>query len=213
MKREFLINLIFLVSINLLIKPFYIFGIDRGVQNLVGPEIFGLYWALFNFVYLFQVINDLGVQNFSNTFISQNRARAGKYFGPIGMLKIMASAIFTVIVLLFAFLLGYGEYIWPFLVPLIINQVLVTFIFFLRANVAGLGFYRIDSISSVLDKGLMILFCGFLMWGPLEFTFDILHFIYCQTATLLLTLSFYCWSCRNACIIFRCPGTGHLFSS
>jgi O-antigen/teichoic acid export membrane protein len=190
MKREFLVNLIFLVTINLLIKPFYIFGIDRGVQNLVGPEEFGLYWALFNFVYLFQVINDLGIQNFSNTFISQNRGRAGKYFGHIGMLKIMASAVFTIVVIVFALILGYKDQIWPFIIPLIVNQVLVTFVFFLRANVAGLGHYRLDSVSSVLDKALMILFCGFLLWGPMTIDFTILLFIYCQTASLLLTMIF-----------------------
>ena len=33
MNREFLLNILFLVLINLLIKPFFIFGIDLTVQN------------------------------------------------------------------------------------------------------------------------------------------------------------------------------------
>jgi len=42
MKREFSTNLILLVAINLVVKPLYIFGIDRTVQNEVGTEVYGL---------------------------------------------------------------------------------------------------------------------------------------------------------------------------
>ncbi len=70
MKREFFINIILLVGINLLIKPIYIFGIDRVVQNAVGKEAFGLYFAVFNFTFLLQIINDFGIHTFNNKHIS-----------------------------------------------------------------------------------------------------------------------------------------------
>ena len=187
MRREFLINIVFLVTINLLIKPFYIFGIDRGVQNEVGPESFGLYWALFNFVYLFQVINDLGLQNFSATYISQNRARSTKYFGHIASVKLLASIVFSVLVTIVARIIGYGELLWPLLSFLIFNQILISLISFLRANMAGLGNYRLDSFSSILDRSFMILICGILLWG-VDIDFEIMHFVLAQTVSLSFTV-------------------------
>ena len=38
MNREFILNILLLVFINLLIKPFFIFGIDLTVQNRVGED-------------------------------------------------------------------------------------------------------------------------------------------------------------------------------
>ena len=49
MNREFLINALFLVLVNLLIKPFYVFGIERVIQDRVGAETYGLYATLFSF--------------------------------------------------------------------------------------------------------------------------------------------------------------------
>lgn len=49
MKKKFVTNLAFLIGVNLLIKPFWIFGIDRTVQNSVGAVDYGIYYALFNF--------------------------------------------------------------------------------------------------------------------------------------------------------------------
>jgi hypothetical protein len=79
MKKEFLFNLILLVGINLLIKPFYAFGIDLQVQNRVGLSEYGLYFALFNFSFLFQILTDLGIQQYNSRFIAQNPALASKY--------------------------------------------------------------------------------------------------------------------------------------
>ena len=47
-QKKFVTNLALLLFLNLLIKPFWILGIDREVQNLVGEKEYGLYFALFN---------------------------------------------------------------------------------------------------------------------------------------------------------------------
>ena len=38
-----------LVLLNAIVKPFWIFAIDRQVQNVVGFEAYGVYFSLFNF--------------------------------------------------------------------------------------------------------------------------------------------------------------------
>jgi O-antigen/teichoic acid export membrane protein len=72
MNREFVLNVLFVLFINVLIKPIFIFGIDRTVQNTVGAETYGLYFALLNLTYLFQIINDFGIQNFNSRNLSQH---------------------------------------------------------------------------------------------------------------------------------------------
>ena len=49
MKAKFIWNLLLVVILNLLIKPFYILGIDAEVINRVGASVYGNYFALINF--------------------------------------------------------------------------------------------------------------------------------------------------------------------
>lgn len=189
MNREFLINIFFLLFINLLIKPFFIFGIDRTVQNLVGTETYGMYFSLLSFTYLLQIVNDFGIQNFNSRNISRHGHLLEKYFPNILVLKGMLGLVYLLLTFIVAMTLYHGEIAYyHLLLMLALNQILTSLIFFLRSNISGLGMYRIDSFISVLDKLLMILICGILLWvEPFRSHFRIEWFILAQTATLLLT--------------------------
>lgn len=187
--REFIFNIFLLLFINLLIKPFFIFGIDLTVQNRVGPD-YGLYFALLNLAYVFQILNDFGLQNFNNRNISQHPHLLPKYFPNFLALKLLLSTAYVIITLIAAFFVfGYGVRELPLLLILLVNQVLVQLIFFLRSNVSGLGYYRIDSILSALDKLLMLFTCGALLWAnPLPIPFTIETFALAQTFALAMTV-------------------------
>jgi O-antigen/teichoic acid export membrane protein len=188
MKREFLVNLIFLFAINLVIKPLYIFGIDRSVQNTVG-DVYGIYFALLSFTYLFQMINDMGLQNFTARQLSIYPDQLDRYFGATLRLKVLLALIFGLLVMSTAWLLGYNAYYKELLLWLILIQIFTSGILYLRANLAGLGFYRLDSFLSVFDKLLMILIVGTLFLLP-EFkaAFRIEWFLYAQIASLSASL-------------------------
>ena len=188
MKKEFLFNLVLLVGINLLIKPFYAFGIDLQVQNRVGLEAYGLYFALFNFSFLFQIVTDLGIQQYNSRLISQNQALAGKYLPHFLSLKACLSILFFVISILAAALLGYADSThFPLLLALLLNQIFITLIFYLRSNLSALQFYRIDSILSAADKLILIAIMAFLLWGPYSKQLNIYIFAYAQSLAFLLT--------------------------
>ncbi len=188
MNREFLLNILFLIAINLLIKPFFIFGIDRTVQNTVGAEVYGIYFVLLNFTYLFQIINDFGIQNFNNRNISQHNQLLDKYFPNILILKTLLAFAYLLLIFAFGYWAGYSKLYFDLLLFIAINQILVSFVFYLRSNISGLAMYRIDSLISSLDKLLMILICSFLLWAPLfAGRFQIEWFVYAQTLSLLLT--------------------------
>ena len=187
MNREFFINIIFLVSINLLIKPFFIFGIDRTVQNTVGAETYGIYFALLNFTYLLQIINDFGINSFNNRNISRHNQLLDKYFPNVLIVKGLLGVFYLIITFGIAWFSGYGIY-FHLLFFIALNQLLVSFIFYLRSNISGLAMYRIDSVLSTLDKLLMIIICSVLLWvSPFSEHFKIEYFIYAQTVSLGLT--------------------------
>lgn len=186
MKREFFLNILLLVFINLLIKPLFIFGIDLGVQNRLGAQ-YGLYFALLNLAYLTQIINDFGVQNFNNRHISQNPHLLSKYFPNLLAIKALLSTTYVLFTFLLGWLvLGYDRNMLPLLAVLLVNQVLVQFILFLRSNISGLGHYRLDSVLSSLDKLLMLLTCGLLLWGHV-LPLTLMSYALSQTLALAVT--------------------------
>lgn len=185
MNREFFLNLVFLISINLIIKPFYVFGIDLKVYNLV--ENYSLYFALLNFSYIFQIFSDLGIQQYNNRNIAQHDYLFDKYFAHILGLKGGLSILFLFLSLSTAFILGYGLHELYLLIFLLFNQIFITFTFFFRSNISALQNYRLDSLLSILDKVLMIVICIPLLWGPWVHLFKIEWFVYAQTAAFGLT--------------------------
>src|SRR3954468_9443905 len=107
MKKKFITNLAFLLSLNLLVKPFWIFGIDRTVQNVLGASEYGIYSALFNFSFLFNILLDLGITNFNNRNISQNQQLLAKHLSGIIFLRIALAVIFFTVSICFAWVIGY----------------------------------------------------------------------------------------------------------
>lgn len=168
MNREFLVNISFLLTINLLIKPFYIFGIDRTIQNRVGESDYGLYATLLDFSFLFYILNDIGTQHFNSRTIAQHNFLVDKYLPNLLSLKIVLSMLFFTAVGIGAWVMGYPESYYPILFFVAINHALISLVGFLRTNVAGLGMYRTDSLISALDKLLLIIICAVLLWGNIS---------------------------------------------
>ena len=191
MQKKFVTNLAFLLFLNLLVKPFWILGIDRAVQNTVGASAYGLYAALFNFSFLFNILLDVGITNFNNRNIAQHNHLVQKHLSGILVLRIVLGAIYFLISLVIALLLGYrGSQLWMLSI-LLINQALVSFILYLRSNIAGLHLFRIDSMISVLDRFIMIILCGFLLWGNFtDIPFRIEWFVWAQTFAYAITAIF-----------------------
>jgi O-antigen/teichoic acid export membrane protein len=159
LKKKFIINLLLLIILNLVIKPFWVFGIDRTVQNLVGLSEYGLLFTLFNLSVVFNIFLDFGLNNFNNRSISQNSSSIYTYFPNIVVVKLLLAIIYAVITFGAAFFLGYKGRCLNLLFLLTINQFLLSYILFLRSNISGLQHYTTDSILSVADRFFMIVSC------------------------------------------------------
>ena len=186
-QRDFLFNLFILLFLNLLIKPFYVFGIDLGVQKAVGTETYGFYFAVLNFTIIFNMLLDLGLTNFNNRNIAQNTQLLTKHFSGILTLKFLLALLYIVIVFIAGMIIGYDSFQLKLLFWAALNQFLNALILYLRSNVAALLMFKTDGILSVLDRLLMILICGMLLWGNVtEQPFQIMWFLYAQTASYVI---------------------------
>ena len=188
MNRKFTINLIFLLTVNLLIKPYWIFGVDRVIQNKFTVGEYGTYFAAFNYSFLLSIILDFGINNFNNRAISRDKKRLGEYLVNLMMVKGVLSVIYFALTFVSALLTGFDELQMKMLFFLAVNQILLSAILYFRSNIAALQFFKTDSIISTLDRLLAIIFCLCLLYMPVfKDKFTIMWFIYAQTAALLVT--------------------------
>ncbi len=188
MKRKFITNLILLLSLNLLIKPFWLFGIDRTVQNMVGDESYGMYFSLFSFSIILNILLDVGITNYNNRNIAQHNFLLPKHLSNIVGLKFMLAIVYAVFSLIVALIIGYERVQIHLLLFLIFNQFLVSFTLYLRSNISALHLFRTDSLISVLDRSIMIIICSVLLFTTIfGGRFYISWFVYAQTAAYLLT--------------------------
>lgn len=182
MKRKFITNLALVIFLNLLVKPFWIFGIDRTVQNVVGADQYGFYFSLFSFSLLLNILLDVGITNFNNRAIAREPGLLSEYFSNIVVLKLLLALVYAVICIAGGLIIGYTSSQFSMLIFLIINQFLASFLLYLRSNISGLHYFRTDSLISVLDRALVIVICGVLLWGNItDQPFRIEWFVYSQT--------------------------------
>ncbi|NJN78286.1 MAG: oligosaccharide flippase family protein [Saprospiraceae bacterium] len=187
MERKFITNLLFLIFVNVLIKPFYIFGIDRTVQVTVGTADYGLYAVLYNFSILYYIILDLGLSNYNNRTISQQPDLLKSYVPNFLIIKTLLSFLYLGIVFLLAWFWGYRGAKLTLLLPLALNQIFIGFILYFRSNITALHFFKWDAILSVFDRILVIIICSVLLWGSVVPSFEIEYFVYAQTFAYGLT--------------------------
>ena len=180
MRKTFITNLILLLFLNILVKPFYIFGIDRTVQNVVGAEIYGVYAAMFSLSIIFNIILDMGIANFNNRSIAQDNTLLPQYFSSMVVLKFLLGIVYCIVLGIVGTSLGFGFEQFKLFGILAINQFLLSFLLYLRSNISGTYMYKTDSCISVIDRLLMILICGYLLLTHRD-DFCIEWFVYAQT--------------------------------
>lgn len=188
MKKEFAYNIFFLLVINLLIKPFYIFGIETKVQNITGPESYGLYFSLFGLVFLHQFINDPGIQNYNTIFVAQNREQFAFHFPRLMGMKYVLLMLLLISSVLMALIIGHRGISILYLVGIAVTLWLSTLFVLFRSMLSGMGSYRIDTWLSAMDRLLLIMVLGSIFMAG--FHFDISTFIWVQVV------------CYTACVLW-----------
>jgi O-antigen/teichoic acid export membrane protein len=185
MQQKFLSNFTLTVVLNLAVKLFWVFGIDVAVQNMLGSEVYGDYFALFNFAYIFAIISDAGIINYNNRVIAGEPNKLSFYLANILAIKTGLFVIYLLALVVFSVVVGYSSTQLGLLLIIGINQGLITFYNYLRSNVSALHLFRTESFLSVSDKLVMIILCGLLLWiNPFGIDFNIYTFAWVQVVGL-----------------------------
>ena len=192
MQNRFIKNIIFLLFLNLLVKPFWILGIDREVQNMLGDALYGQYLSIFNFSYLFYILLDLGITNFNSRNIASDNKMLSKHFAGLAEIKLLLGVCYAIVIFAVGYLNGFRE---GFQLKMLFwcgfNQILLSFVLFLRSNMQGLLLFKADSFLSVFDRVLSILLMAFILWTgwfSLE-RFNVVWFLQVQTLAYICTIA------------------------
>ena len=189
MLKKYLSDIAFMQVLNLLIKPIWILLIDAAVQEALPQEVYGNYFALFNFSLLFFIVLDLGLNSFNITEVAQDNSKIGLLTGSIIGLKIILAVAYVLIILGVGAVLGYTSQEFGLLLILGVIQILTSLTQFFRSIVSSLQRFRVDGIFMVLDRILVILFVAILLWSEIpDFKLTIHRFAYAQVLSLSLVL-------------------------
>lgn len=189
MQKKLLSGLFWVLLLNLIVKPFWILGIEAGVQNAVGAAEYGIYIDIFNLAYIFNILLDIGISNFNTRNIAQHPQLISKHLPGILSLKLLLLGLYVVVTFTVGLLSGYDSREFALLAFLSLNQFLNSLILYLRSNFEALLLFKWDSVLSVLDRVGMIVICGALLWAPGHPQFTIEYFVYAQTAAYVLSVS------------------------
>lgn len=181
MTKAFVTNLALIVFLNLVVKPLFIFGIDVEVQNQVGSANYGLYFALLNFSFLFNILLDLGINNYNTKTLAAHPHLAQQQLGSLLGIRTVLFVVYALFTIVMGLILGYTGKDLGILAVLVLNQFFVAIILFMRSNFSGLHRFRLDALFSILDRILLILICTYLLWYRKGGYFQVEWFVWAQT--------------------------------
>ena len=173
--KHFFKGLSWLLVLNLLIKPAWIFLIDRQVQNIVGHESYGTYFALYNLTYVLLFVADAGLSNMLAQRLAAQQALNVRQLLRIKLLLLLCYALACTGA---AALSGVTR--WEILFYLVGIQALQSLFGFLRSLLTARQLFQPDAFFSVLDKILLLALCIGPVYGVLR-PITILLFLQLQT--------------------------------
>ena len=186
MRGQFTQNILLLLIINFLIKPIYVLFVDAEVQNQVGVEAYGVYFALFSFCFVFQILLDMGLVTYNSKQLSQDRSAGSRYFADIMGTKVLLTVAFLATLMVVGWLLGYPRHYFPLLLGLGVVMILQSYFVFLRSNFSALGEFRTEAWLSALDKFCMLLVIGYIVYFTTSISIP--TFIMGQVGSLVLAV-------------------------
>jgi O-antigen/teichoic acid export membrane protein len=185
-QRKFILNLLLIIVVNLMVKPLYIFGIERNIQNLIGAADYGLFYSLFNLTFIISILLDPGITNYNNRHIAQNEHMLSSSFSSIISAKLLLTLVYLIFIAIYGLIVHFNSVEWSILGMLAFGQIFNSFTLYNRSNLAGLHKFQADTFISILDKLILILLCiPVLYLGYYKAQFSIYSFISLQTISLL----------------------------
>lgn len=167
MQKVFIRGLVITLLLNLLVKPATIFGVDVVMQNRLGSEAYGIYFTVLNFTFLFSMLLDMGVTNYMTRLISQHPHLIRQYSHQLFTLRLVLAGAYIIWTTLLFFIIGWPiQWLW-ILGLLLLHQININTVNYVRAYTGGLMRFALDAVLSVTERlvylvlGVIVLYTSF----------------------------------------------------
>ncbi|HET9056424.1 MAG TPA: oligosaccharide flippase family protein [Chitinophagaceae bacterium] len=176
-----------MILLNMLVKPLWIFGIDRQVQLQVGQMEYGRYFALLNLSFIFNILLDMGITGYSNRTIALTHSSSSTLIYQAFITKLLFSILYLLIIFIVAVISGVTDYTLLFFLTVI--QILSSFLLLGRGVLSAYQQFNKDAWLSILDKTLLIVFAGSWLYFPfIKTKFTIYDFALLQIVATVITV-------------------------
>jgi O-antigen/teichoic acid export membrane protein len=185
---KFYSSLLLLIVLNAVIKPLWIFGIDRQVQNITGVIEYGTYFSLLNLSIVFSFLLDWGLTAFINRELAAKKISLQNQLGSFLVMKFVFALFYALVVTAIVFFTGVKR--WDIVWAVIAVQFFTFLFVFLRSVVTANQWFVTDAWLSVLDKTLMIIVCSLFIFNSKIFgQITIEKFLLTQMACTIFAIS------------------------
>ncbi len=162
MQKLFLRGLGITLLLNLLVKPATIFLVDIQMQNILKAESYGSFQTVLNFTFLFSMVLDMGITNFMTKLIAQSPQLILKYADRLFTVRLILIVVYIIWSLALYFILQLPvQWLW-ILGLLMLHQINVITVNYVRAYTGGLFRFGIDAVLSVMERSVYFVL-GFLL--------------------------------------------------
>jgi O-antigen/teichoic acid export membrane protein len=186
-QSSFFRSLLLLVFLNGVVKPVWIFAIDRSVQNITGFADYGQYFSFYNLCIILNFLLDMGINVYVNREAAARPAQDNELFSQALYGKFMLGLLYTLAVVLIARFTGIRD--WGLLLLLVLLQAGSSLLIFVRAFLTAAQRFRQDAFLSVFDKCFVICTMGSLILFPrLTGGVSIQRFVVLQVAGIGLAI-------------------------
>jgi O-antigen/teichoic acid export membrane protein len=173
--------------LNIIIKPIWILGIDRPIQNLVGAAEYGHYFSLLNLSLIASFILDLGLNTYFNRQLATGEFELKQHAGQFLFTRILLSLVYAVVVVVICLITGVTR--WDIVAGVIIIQILLSFFLFFRSIITATQNFTADAWLSVIDKTLLSIVAGSMLLFPaFKGQLNIEAFILIQVITIAIAV-------------------------
>jgi O-antigen/teichoic acid export membrane protein len=180
---HFFKGLSWLIILNMLVKPIWLFFIDRQVQLLVGYQEYGRYFAILNLSYVLFFLSDIGISNMLNQRMANHL--------PLNLMQLLRIKVVLLVIYFIVFsFIGWLTKIsqWNILFYVIAIQALTSLLIFFRNVITGNQYFGTDAWVSVMDKSLMIVLCGSILYTSFFGGMSLLLFLRVQALCTLIAV-------------------------
>ncbi len=164
-QQNVLSNIVLVILLNLLVKPFWVFYIDRVVQIQNGNTIFGIYGKYLSLAIVLNILLDMGMSNINQLDVAQDSTKMQGGFGKFWNAKLLLAAIYLIVLHIVFWALDSPRSEYGLFLMVVLIQVFSSLAIYLRSSVSGLHLFRYDAWLSVIDKFVVLVVATSLIYG------------------------------------------------